>query len=812
MNRHGGLGLAVPLALTLGIASDQVDSRTLAAHARGPESDRLVELRRAGRYPEALAVAREVAARGHPKDGGMQQREAAQHVATLSSIVKLSTAARHDLTAAYRASAPIDSLIAEERFAEALPIARRQLEVRARWLSATSLELAGAHHRLGRVEHGLGHYEAAIEHLDRALAIREASLGRDHVRVAETLEMLGQVKKDLGLALEEVMPCYQRALDIRGKAQGRGHPDLAGTWMKIANLYRGRARFDAAVPCFHRALRLRGRLLGPDHPDVAVSHSELALTWVASGEWKRAEPHARRAVEIQRRQAERNGQDYTLSLNTYAACLARRERYADAETLLTESAAVREELRARSLPGIGRSRMYSLAVYQELAIVQLAQGEQAEAWESLERALARTLIESLPGRTLDAPNDSTPRDRLARVQAAIEPDEALVGWLHVRRATGSVFRACWGYVIRDQGPIHWVRLPLDDRDHALQDIWRFSNEIRSASAWPMRVTDVATVSALSRRIHQQWLEPLAPHLDGARRLVVVAPDAVAGVPVECWMDGQGRFAGERFVVTYAPSATWHAWSHEHSARRRPKSEWRALLVGAPELGARSKHPAEADLNAATASYASLPHSRAEVLRVGALVPRSRMLLGKDASEARLHRLATTGELERYDLIHFATHARVDPVRAEESALLLAGSPAAERTPVAAGSDHDGYLSAQEIRREWRLAAELVSLSACQTGLGPLTRTDGFIGLNHAFLTSGARGLLVSLWNVDDTAQALLMERFYENLLGAHGPAVSKGEALHRAKEWLRAQRDTNGVKPFAHPSYWAGFVLIGDPS
>ena len=101
---------------------------------------------------------------------------------------------------------------------------------------------------------------------------------------------------------------------------------------------------------------------------------------------------------------------------------------------------------------------------------------------------------------------------------------------------------------------------------------------------------------------------------------------------------------------------------------------------------------------------------------------------------------------------------------------------------------DGRLSVREIQRGWDLKAELVTLSACETALGRDAGGEGFVGFTQALLMSGTRSVCLSLWKVDDTATALLMQRFYANLLGRRagltGP-MPKAEALREAKTWLR---------------------------
>ncbi len=159
---------------------------------------------------------------------------------------------------------------------------------------------------------------------------------------------------------------------------------------------------------------------------------------------------------------------------------------------------------------------------------------------------------------------------------------------------------------------------------------------------------------------------------------------------------------------------------------------------------------------------------------------------------------------------------------------------------------DGRLEAEEALRRWNLHCDLVTLSACQTALGKYERGEGFVGFAQSLILCGTRSVCLSLWKVDDVATALLMERFYQNLLGKReGPRtpMAKAEALAEAKTWLRSLSREEAVKsavklsegvfrskgagklpplevppgakaddhPFAHPCYWAAFILTGDP-
>ncbi len=222
------------------------------------------------------------------------------------------------------------------------------------------------------------------------------------------------------------------------------------------------------------------------------------------------------------------------------------------------------------------------------------------------------------------------------------------------------------------------------------------------------------------------------------------------------------------------------------------------------------------------ALAPLPASREEVESLATLFSDSRLLIGPDASEQNLTLLASERQLSRFGVLHFATHALVDDERPLRSVLALSRRDLLDPLVAAESGSriYDGLLSAQEILVEWRLEPELVTLSACETGLGREVQGEGYVGLTHAVMQAGARSLLVSLWPVEDRATALLMRRFYENWTGAHmerrgerrsGDAMGKAEALGEAKRWLREEyRNRDGARPYEHPYYWSAFILIGE--
>ena len=164
-----------------------------------------------------------------------------------------------------------------------------------------------------------------------------------------------------------------------------------------------------------------------------------------------------------------------------------------------------------------------------------------------------------------------------------------------------------------------------------------------------------------------------------------------------------------------------------------------------------------------------------------------------ATEAELRK-----RIESADVVHLATHGYLNPVRAMSSGLLLT---VPEKEPQIGETDNDGVLQAWEIYSQLKLRAELVVLSACETGRGQLVRGEGIIGLTRALQYAGVRSVVATQWKVDDRSAAMLMVAFHRNL--RHG--MAKDEALRQAMELVRKS------KRKAHPYYCAAFFLTGDP-
>jgi CHAT domain-containing protein len=200
---------------------------------------------------------------------------------------------------------------------------------------------------------------------------------------------------------------------------------------------------------------------------------------------------------------------------------------------------------------------------------------------------------------------------------------------------------------------------------------------------------------------------------------------------------------------------------------------------------------ESGLREAGLAVPRLPGTRQEAEQILSLVPAAERMQAFDFAANRA--VATNSDLSQYRYIHFATHGLLNSTHPELSGILL--SMVDEE-----GKAQDGFLRAHEIFN-LKLPAELVVLSACQTGLGKEIKGEGLVGLTRGFMYAGAPRVVVSLWSVSDVATAELMTRFYRGILK---DGLRPSAALREAQVSL--SKDQRWQSPF----YWAAFTLQGE--
>ncbi len=322
----------------------------------------------------------------------------------------------------------------------------------------------------------------------------------------------------------------------------------------------------------------------------------------------------------------------------------------------------------------------------------------------------------------------------------------------------------------------------------------------------------------SAALYRDLIRPAGEMLAGKRELVIVADDVLHRLPFEALLPSEQEPSVSRmpylvrdYTISYAPSATVLAALNERANLQgveRSGSTKQLLAFADPDYG-NSSPEASSPLGVAARSafggegqwkLEPLAGSRKEVEAIAALYPKDavKLFFGKDANEENAK---DEGLLSEYRILHFAAHGLLNEQRPQFSGLVLSlparskGESGADDS-LGAGARGDGLLQAYEIFN-LKLRADLVVLSACETGLGKLVNGEGLMGLTRAFFYAGTPTVVASLWKVADDSTATLMTRFHSHLKDGKG----KAEALRQAQ----LEMIMDGKRPY----YWAAFVLIG---
>ncbi|MFN0150446.1 MAG: CHAT domain-containing protein [bacterium] len=765
----------------------------------------------------------------------------------------------------------IDSLEQRGEYVLAADFAWLQLDLRRRALDEDHPLIAESLDRCGVLLTLEGRSAPGVVILDHAFAMRTRILGEHHEATVASLEHLAFAEKNAGY-IRASLEHYQQALRTRREHLAGDRAAIANTLIGMGNTLRNHKHHDEASAALEEAIGILAAMRDTKPLALAKARTDLALILLLLGRAADAEPHLRLALPAIETARDVGHPDRNLVYSFLGSSLLRQGRCAEAEPLLRRCAAGNELVRIRNNRGPYVPKKYNLAVYDELALTLLDLGRFDEAWRAAESGRAPALAEALIPPSMPAvlatrsdPSSVTYTDAMTRglskppwadrtvsldrVQAALPGDAALIGWLDACVVSEKPLWA-WAYVVRKDRPIAWVRLPLGESaadPASTQSSFRiFNRAIQSDVAWPVPVPLGDDIVARASAIWRERIAPIEPHLEGIRHLVVLNSKEVLHFPVEAMCDPHGKWASDRFTISYAPSAASYALLRERGRERDPARVSRAIVIAEPQgearaatLGGESTTPPRASSfasrlvpanmlasNPGNGQLAALDWAARETKTVSNLTDPLLSLTGVDATEQRLAAMNREKQLREFDRFHFIVHAIHDPRLAYRSALVLAEAAENAWARLDARAEHsayemspdDGLLTAEEIST-WDLEADLVTLSSCGTRGQQTVGLESW-GPTEAFLLAGAQSLLVSLYRVDDHATSILMERFYSELrrieessrsAGRAAPPFAKATALQNAKNSLREFRDADGNQPYRHPGYWASFVLVGDP-
>jgi CHAT domain-containing protein len=283
-----------------------------------------------------------------------------------------------------------------------------------------------------------------------------------------------------------------------------------------------------------------------------------------------------------------------------------------------------------------------------------------------------------------------------------------------------------------------TRLLLEQLRHPERDDWR----------------------SASTRLYQMLIRPIEQELQGYKRLLVIPSGLLHYLPFGVLAaPGSGALLVETHQIVVLPSATVLQFSRDKHHKERQT----AVVFALGQV--------------ASSGFSALPGTLREAQAIRQTIPGAQLILEQQFTRRQVEQLSANR-----DIVHFATHGFLDSRRPLQSGLVTA----------------EGTFSIADVFN-LHLHANLVILSACQTGLGQLLRGDEVIGLTRAFMYAGTPSVLSTLWSVADASTARFMALFYQAL---QEPGSDKGSAMQQAQLTL--------LREFPHPYYWAPFQLLGD--
>ncbi|WP_207261533.1 CHAT domain-containing tetratricopeptide repeat protein [Desulfovibrio sp. Huiquan2017] len=660
--------------------------------------------------------------------------------------------------------------------------------------------------------------------------------GQFAYEVAQAYSILSRIAA-LGRDREKAWKLLNRAREIAERVIPADHPERWANRMAFARDALALGRAGEAAEAARQVIEACQDLGGDDNPLTFAALSTLGRAELAMGREKdgyatllRAERVGIRQADMaQRLPSEAQRKAYLTSskgniellLRAGDASLAPGQLYA---VWLNRKGAFFESqaLYRQALVGGTGAEAELASLRSQLAYAAYAPSSEDRNGRAVIAELTARRDELL--RTLHRKNREAGRLGVTPESLSLPANAALVDFVHLPPAAERP-GGYWAFVVRPHGDVRLAALgnagEVDDAIAA----WR--GEIVKGSR-----ADASVLGAQARRLRTLLVDPLAPALEGARQLLVVPDGSLQRLPLEILQREDGAFLAEQWCITYLATA------RELARPKMPgKGDGAVVILANPDFGttagagagvAESPKPG-GDSRVVRLSLAPLPGTEAEGQAIRALAGKDAQLFtGAAASKSalfgvrrpRVLHLATHGfflddgdaavtggrrsfriEASGNDSVQAWLSPAADPLL--RSGLILAGAADAENGNRLAAQ---GVLTAEEVLGLDLAETELVTLSACGTGLGAIVDADGVYGLRRSFLLAGARHLIVSLWSVPDEETRRTMVDMYERFLNQNMPV---DEAFHQAMlDRLAAERKAGRS---GNPFYWAGFVIYGDP-
>ena len=626
---------------------------------------------------------------------------------------------------------------------------------------------------LGNAYHVLGQYQQAIKYHQQSLDIEQKIGNRSGE--GKSLNNLGNAY-DSQEQYQKAIEFYQQSLDI---AQEIDNPEHKATSLNnLGNAYDSRGQYQKAIESYQQSLDIAQKIGDPT--GEATSLANLGNVYYCQGQYQQGIENHQLSLNIARQIGDLRLQG--LSLSNLGAALLKSGQFVEADRLLRAGIQVWESLRL-GLEDTHKVSIFDTQIrtYRLLQEALVAQKKTNDALEISERGRARAFVESLAKRLAAKPLESIQE---ARLQEAINPPsiDKIKQIAKEQKSTIVEYSIIdsenlYIWVIKDTGEIYFDSVdlqPLLEDYNSLEQLAKDTCEIIERGSF-------YDFKLLLQQLYQYLIEPIASLFpsDPNASVIFIPQGNLFLVPFPALQDTNGKFLIEQYTILTAPSIQVLELTHKQRQRigtidELPLLSKNVLVVGNPIMPIDPYSQPPKQLN-------PLPYAEEEAKQIASFF-NTKALLAKNATKVDI-----VQQMPKVGLIHLATHGLLNNIGESGIPGAIALAPS--------GNDH-GLLSSDEIL-DLDLNAELVVLSACNSGRGTITG-DGVIGLSRCLFLAGVPSLIVSLWEVQDSSTKLLMTEFYRNLQNGMNKAQSLRQAMLTTME------------QYSHPVNWAAFTLIGE--
>jgi CHAT domain-containing protein len=644
----------------------------------------------------------------------------------------------------------------------------------------------------------LGDYTKAIEYAQQQLAIAREIKNRQSE--GKALGNLGLAYLNLGdytKAIEYAQQQLAIAREIKNRqSEGKALSNLGGAYFNLGD-------YTKAIEYAQQQLAIAREI--KDRQGEGRALGNLGVAYVTLRDYTKAIEYAQQQLAIAREIKDRESEG--IALNNLGFALYRQGNLSAAEKTLLDSIKVSESLRA----GLDDAKKVSIFdtqtnPYLNLQKVLIAQKKTNEALEIAERGRARAFVELLAARlapsasaqlTIDPPNIQQIQ-QIAKEQNATLVEYSTIGnealYIWVIKPTGEItFRSVdlkslninLGQATERTRVSAATGRGLNEQDTAFAEMIRGTrdslgtseNNLSNQQATNRPNSTPAnsqTANPKLQELYQLLIEPIADLLptDPNAPVIFIPHQSIFLVPFATLQNAQGQYLIEKHTIIIAPALQILQLTHQSRQKNRQTSSQNILVVGNPTMPQIGNPPRQ---------LLPLPGSEQEAQIIAQLL-KTQAIIGPQATKVSIVK-----QMLNARIIHLATHGLLNEVKSLDMPGAIALAPS--------GND-DGFLTSSEIL-DLKLNAELVVLSACNTGRGRLTG-DGVIGLSRALITAGVPTILTSLWYVPDAPTAELMAEFYRQLQ----QSPNKAQALRQAMLII--------MKKHPEPRDWGAFTLIGE--